>query len=53
MQLPGSGTTLPAGLSGEAVMAVLQEMDPAWLRAVADTVAEKQQGNSTATAVVE
>ena len=53
VQLPGSGATLPAGLSGEAVMAVLQEMDPAWLRAVADTVAEKQQGKSTAAAVVE
>ena len=42
-QLGRPAATLPAGLSGEALMAVLQGMDPAWLRAVADSAAQKQQ----------
>lgn len=47
VQLPGRpGATLPVGLTGEGLMTVLHEMDPAWLRAVADTVAQKQHKES-------
>lgn len=34
---------LPGGLSGQALMAVLQGMDPAWLRAVADNAEQNRQ----------